>query len=128
MSTPSYKYDSFRDSALHFLCNAGWGNESDGDAPDYGSHFTRISLNWSDVGLNNTEFNSLIEQWENHEEAHGMEYHRFRASLVGHWLVSEDNQGFVHVRGFTREDQAKARFDAFAGHYAQWLDSDGGSQ
>lgn len=118
MTTPSPKYDSFLHSALHYLCNAGWGDESDGDANDYGSSFTRISLNWEDVRLNNTEFTSLIEEWPDFADYPNPG--RLRADLVGHWLVAEDSQGFVHVRQFPTEGAVKWRFDQFAAHYSAW--------
>jgi len=118
--SPSSKYDSFRDSALHFLCNAGWGAESDGDANDYGSHFTRISLILADVNYRNTEFNSLIEQWEHWSELSPMQQETMRLNLTGHWIVAEGSQGFVHVREFPSEAAAKERFDQFAEHYASW--------
>lgn len=120
MASPSRKYDSFRDSALHFLCNADWGNESDGNANAYGVYFTRISLDWNDVWPENTEFESLIEQWDEVTSGAVIINETFLMTLVGHWLVSEDGQGFVHVRGFDTEEQVKARFDAFAQHYAEW--------
>lgn len=116
MTTLSPKYDSFVHSALHWLCNAGWGNESDGDANDYGSHFTRISLDWDDVKPNNTEFTSLIEQWPDYVDIIVPD-EVFRSSLVGHWLVTEDSNGFVHVRSFPTEAAVKWRFDQFAAHY-----------
>lgn len=119
MTAPSPKYDSFVHSALHYLCNAGWGNESDGDANYYGSHFTRITLNWEDVKPANTEFLSLIEEWPDFADAvHPEHPDQFFRQMVGHWLVAEDSNGFVHVRQFATEGALKWRFDQFAAHYA----------
>lgn len=124
MSAPSSKYHSFRDSALHFLCNAGWGMESDGNSPEYGVYFSRISNTWEDVKPTNTEFVSLIEQWGEAEEDPALLTTDFYRSLVGHFLVSEDSQGFVHVRDFPTEDALIARFRAFQEHYASWAGDD----
>lgn len=118
----SHKYDSFQHSALHYLCNADWGNESDGNAPDYGAHFTRITLTWSDVNPRNTEFHSVMDEWPDRADAMARYDHTFWTQLLGHFIVSEDSQGFVHVREFGSEDEAKRRFDQFAEHYAQWCE------
>jgi len=114
------KYAGLRDSLLHWLCNAGWGNESDGNSPEYGSYFTRISLTWDDVRPSNTEFSSLLEEWAREEE-HDLSWDgTIRLNIVGHWIVSEDSNGFVHVLDFPTEPAAKARFRQFAEHYASW--------
>lgn len=119
MATPSPKYDSFRDSALHFLCLSGWGNESAGDTDGYGVYFTRITLGWDDIRPSNGEFNSLIEQWPDYVDSNEAGI-PFRTQLIGHYIVSEDSNGFVHVRELGSEAAVKARFDAFAEHYANW--------
>lgn len=125
MTTLSPKYDSFIHSALHYLCNAGWGNESDGDANDYGSYFTRITLETADVAPQNTEFISLIEEWPDFADAvHPGHPDEFFRQLVGHWLVAEDSQGFVHVRQFDTVYGVKWRFDQFAAHYAAFAGDD----
>lgn len=124
-ASPSSKYDSFEHSALHFLCNAGWGNESDGNAPEYGSYFTRISLGWQDVKPTNTEFTSLLEQWPD-VDGIPVPLDEFRIRLTGHWLVAEDSNGFVHVRRFGTEAALIERFEDFAQHYSAWsVDAEG---
>jgi hypothetical protein len=113
------KYDSFRDSALHFLCQSDWADESFGDVNDYGVYIWRIGNTPENVQLSNTETTSLLEQWPYYEEANGASQ-EFRDSLVGEFIVSENEQGFVHVRKFETEELTLARFEAFRDHYTQW--------
>lgn len=120
----SHKYDSYRDSALHYLTLAGWGNESTGNTDDYGVFLTRIGNTWDDVKPTNTEFQSVIEDWPDYEDAVAL-YPEFFTQLIGHFIVSEDSQGFVHVRHYVHEDEAKERYDQFAEHYAQWAETVG---
>lgn len=117
----SHKYDSYRDSALHFLCNAGWGNESTGNTDGYGVYLTRIGNTWEDVKPSNTEFLSVIEDWPDYEDATAL-YPQFFTQLIGHFIVSEDSQGFVHVRHYVDEAEVKRRYDQFAEHYNEWAE------
>lgn len=113
------KYDSFRDEALHALCLADWANDSAGNCSDYGVYFWRITNEPQDVATNNGEFNSLVEALElEHDSA------ELRQSLIGHFLVSENNQGLVTVRQFTLVSELFRRFEEFSAHYEEWMEAD----
>jgi hypothetical protein len=110
------KYDSFRDEALHALCLADWANESNGDCSDYGVYFWRISNAPQDVATNNPEFNSLVEALELEHDTPEL-----RQSLIGHYLVSENDQGLVTVRQFSIESELVRRFTEFSNHYEEFM-------
>jgi hypothetical protein len=114
------KFDSFRDSALHYLCTSDWANESFGDM-DYGVYIWRISNNLSEVSTDNSEINSVLEEWapmEGYETLHTDS--TFRETLAGHFLVSENDQGMVTVHQFATEAAALARFKDMQAHYEEW--------
>lgn len=95
------KYSSDRDNILHFLVGSGWGNEQFGDIESPVGHVSRISNNWEEVKPINAEFTSLVEdELKNYSIEDGEE---FRKSLVGHFLVVEDSQGFVSVTEYPTE-------------------------
>lgn len=116
------KFDSFRDSALHYLCSGEWGNASFGDVTDYGVYVWRISNSWEEVKPEAMDFTSVIEEWapmEGYETLHADI--AFRQSLVGHFLVSENSQGQVSVRQFPSEAALLARFNDMQAHYEEWV-------
>jgi len=113
------KYDSFRDSALHFMCESEWHSGEFGDQSTYGTYIWRISNTEADVATENGEFNSLLEEWQNVKDADSNS-DEFRESLVGHFIVSENDLGFVYVRKFDTEAQRDARYNDFLTHFIEW--------
>lgn len=116
------KYDSFRDSALHFLCLADWSNESFGDVSDFGVYIWRISNTPEDVQATNTELTSVLEDWDYYEEANGASQ-EFRDELVGHFIVSENDQGLVTVRKYSEVGMLDM-FHKYETHYNEWNNED----
>jgi hypothetical protein len=114
------KYDSFRDSALHYMVSNGYNEGEFGDVNDYGVYIWRITNTDAEVVIENTETTSLLEQWESYEEANGSS-DDFREKLMGHFIISEDSQGFVSVRQFDSYEGMEARFEAFRDHYNEWV-------
>jgi hypothetical protein len=113
------KFDSFRDSALHFLCTQDWGNDSFGDVTDYGVYIWRISLDAMEVSQTNTEFNSVIELLV---ESEGFPFtQELRDSLVGHFMVSENEQGLVTVKQYTLESELIRHFEQMRDHYDEFM-------
>lgn len=117
------KYSSYRDSALHFLCSSEWGNDSFGDSNDYGAFIWRISNSLPEVHVLNTEINSVLEDWEDANPDCIYTREELRAQLVGHFLVSENSTGSVHVQEFNSEHAVTERFNAMQEHYNNWADS-----
>jgi hypothetical protein len=120
------KFDSYRDSALHFLCSGEWGNESFGDVSTYGVYIWRISNNLQEVHTLNTEINSVLEDWEeSNPEMLGVlecSLEEFRKTLVGHFLVSENEQGSVTVREFPTEERLIQQFEAMREHFDEFME------
>lgn len=114
------KFDSFRDSALHYLCRAEWCNESFGDVTTYGVFIDRISNEYADVQELNTEVSSLLEEWFT-ENGVSPSDREFRYSLVGHFLVSENDQGQVTVKEFKLESELIRHFNQMRDHYDEWM-------
>jgi len=113
------KFDSYRDSALHFLCTSDWANESFGNVQDYGVYIWRISNSVNDVQKENMEFASVIEDWftANPECA---DHKALRRSLLGHFMVSENEQGLVTVKQYTLESELIRHFNQMQEHFNQW--------
>lgn len=113
------KFDSPRDDLFWFMTLEGWATDTDGSV-EFGRWFGKLSNTAEDVSVDNGEFNSLVDQWEPDavENYHSKE---FRASLVGHFLVSEDGQGFVTVTEFDTELERDAVYNQWSGEYSEWL-------
>jgi hypothetical protein len=113
------KYDSDRDNILHFMCEAGWANESFGDVEAPTGYVWRITNAPADVQQSNTEITSLIED---QLAAYGIEDSpEFRSSLVGNFLVYEDSSGFVSVLKAPSEHALVVQFNATRERYEAWL-------
>lgn len=112
------KFDSYRDSALHYLCSVDWGNESFGDVSTYGVYLWRISNSVNDVHKENKEFASVLEEWvkENPEA----DEKTVRRSLLGHFLVSENSQGQVTVKEFKLESELIRHFNSMKAHFEEF--------
>lgn len=118
------KFDNDRDSALHFLCSAEWSNDSTGDVSTMGKYVWRISNAINDVHPNNTEFQSVIDEWLESEEVQDTK--EFRRSLVGHFLVQEFDNGRVLVLEYETEELLIRAFNYFKNEYESvWLEDDG---
>jgi hypothetical protein len=119
------KYDSDRDNILHFMCEAGWANESFGDVESPTGYVWRITNRPADVHIPNTEVTSLIQD---QLEAYGIQDSpEFRDSLVGSFLVWEDSNGLVGVHQYTGQDaesQLVTEFEAIQELFYEWDSQD----
>lgn len=116
------KYSSDRDNILHFLCSSDWANQSFGDVEAPTGYIYRISNEAADVQLSNTEITSLIEDQLQAYDIDDTE--EFRASLVGHFLVAEDSNGFVSVTEYPTEELLLQAYSSLEDIYGQWADQD----
>lgn len=117
------KFDSTRDDLFWYMTLEGWATDTDGSV-EFGRWFGKLSNTTEDVSVNNGEFNSLVAQWAPQDSPDAeASYHseEFRASLVGHFLVSEDSKGFVTVNQFKTELERDAQYNQWSGEYADWL-------
>ncbi|UOK18420.1 hypothetical protein SEA_BRUHMOMENT_104 [Arthrobacter phage BruhMoment] len=112
------KYSSDRDNILHFMCNNGWANDTFGDVEAPTGFVYRITNNTADVQYINSEITSLIED---QLALYGIEdTPEFRATLEGHFLVTEDSSGFVTVTPFEAEADLKNMFTDLRDEYEAW--------
>lgn len=116
------KYDSNRDDALHFLCTSGWANSSFGDVAAPTGYTWRITNAPVDVAEVNTEFGSLMEDWD------GELTQDVRDAIVGHFLVVEDSNGLVHVWCYQSENELIATFSAREISFDAWATEEGESE
>ena len=112
------KYHSDRDNILHFLCTSGWANTSTGDVEAPTGYFYQISNTPADVQLANTEITSVIEDQLAAYDIEDTE--EFRSSLVGHYLIVENSQGFVGVTQYGDVDSLLRDYHTLAVAYDEW--------
>ena len=116
------KYSTDRDNVIHYLCMGGWANESFGDVESPTGYVYRISNTFGDVNPDNTEFSSMIDdQVTAYDIADNLE---FRKSLVGHFLVTEDSNGFVSVLEFETERELLSVYSDLEQEFSDWDSQD----
>lgn len=113
------KFDTDRDSALHFLCINSWGADETGHVESPVGYVWRISNEWEDVKPQNTEFTSALDEWFE-EQGDVEDSEEFRRSLVGHFLLIENDQGFVSVVQYSTESNMLFVFDEFRAVFEAW--------
>lgn len=117
--TPLGKFDCARDDILHYLCTSDWANDSFGNVGDYGSYVWKISNTPEEVSLNNGEFTSLMGDWflSNPEVTDSPE---LRSELVGHFIVTTTDSGFVYVEAFDLEQVRDLTYSKAEEAYGEW--------
>lgn len=122
---PLSKFSCARDDALHFLCTNDWANDSFGNVGDYGSYLWKISNKPEDVQQENGEFNSIFSEWleMNPEVTDSAE---LRSELVGHFIVTTTDSGFVYVSAYDTEEALEVAYSSAEEAYAEWSDEEYG--
>lgn len=113
-STPEYistKYSSPRDEVLHHLSLEGWANQSSGDTASTTGYFARIS---------NSEA-ELQELTTNFEEAMQSAGLVDPSALIGHYLLVETDDGFVHAGDYKSEEEVIADYQKLEAAYEGWV-------
>jgi len=120
---PVGKFTSARDDILHFLCATEWSNGSFGDVEAPTGYVWRISNDPADVHIPNTEITSVLEEWftDNPEVTDSP---ALRAELVGHFLVTEDSQGFVSVLQCPSKTSLVSEYVYLENRYNEWAGSE----
>ena len=113
------KFNSLRDSALHYLCSNGWSTGEFGDTEAYGGYFWKTTNVWEEVQPENGEFNSVMEDWfaANPE---WQDIPSFRADLVGHFVVMEVSSGQVTVVPFDSQEAMERDFNRLGDLFTKW--------
>jgi len=117
------KYSSARDDLLHYLSVNGWANDSDGNVEAPTGYFWEIANGPADVHSSNTEFNSLIEEWlqQNPEVTDSEE---LRSELVGEFILTENNQGFISVYKCSNALELNVRMLSLTQEFFEWETSE----
>lgn len=115
------KFSSARDSILSYLTSVGWANDSDGSVEAPTGWFAKISNDPADVHVPNTEITSVLADWfeQNPEVVDSPE---LRKELEGHFLVRENEQGFVYVEEFKWAANRDAAYNRLEREYSEWLE------
>lgn len=116
------KYSTDRDNILHFMATSDWANDSFGNVEAPTGYVWKMSNDWEDVHVANTEFNSLIEsQMVSYDIEDTPE---FRNSLAGHFLLKEDSNGFVFVFEFETEAERDRIYSDLETEFSEWDSQD----
>jgi len=118
------KYSSARDSILHFLCAAEWSNDSFGDVEAPTGYVWRISNDPEDIFDvfkfgNPMEIDSVLDEWFT-DNSEVTDSPALRAELVGHFLVTEDSQGFIGVTSYPSEALLMQAYESLEGIFSGW--------
>lgn len=98
------------EAVLQAMVAGAWANESDGDVEAPTGYFARISNSEAELAEVEQAFSDVIE-------AYGMEDTR---ELVGHFLVVQNDQGFVYITSYENPIELTRDYQALQDAYAQW--------
>lgn len=106
------------EAVLQAMVTEGWANESDGMVDSPTGHFARISNSETEVlgwpGGISTVFAEVIATYEMDDER----------ELIGHFLVQENDQGFVTVTSFTNPVDLTRAYEELQNAFALWDESE----
>jgi hypothetical protein len=104
------------EAVLQAMISGGWANESDGSVGAPTGHFARVSNSREEVeGIPG----GVIETFEDVINTYGLEDMDL---LIGHFLVVEDSQGFVHVTEYDSEVELTRAFQELQDAYSLWAE------
>lgn len=101
------------EAVLQAMVTGGWANESDGHVDSPQGHFARISNSDAEVHGMGGVADTFADDIVLYEMASIDE-------LIGHFLVREDSQGFVHVTEYDNPIDLTRDFHALQDEYALW--------
>ena len=98
------------EAVLQAMVTGGWANESDGNVEAPTGHFARVSNSAAELAEVVAAFDDVIT-------AYGMDD---TSELVGHFLITEDSQGFVFITAYDNPIALTRDFQALQDAYALW--------
>lgn len=107
---PRGKFGNHVDEALYEMSLEGWGNESSGDVEAPTGWFARISITAE-------ELDEVVQAFEERLAEIGLDGN---SSLIGHWLLREDDQGFVEAEEFDSEGELQSAYAELDQAYGLW--------
>lgn len=111
----SGKFDSPRDAVLHAMATQGWCNESSGEVDSPTHWFARVSNE-------RAELVEIEQAFSDDVYLVGVEFDW--DAIIGHYLVTEDSQGFAYVTQYDNEADLIAAFRALDATYSEWIGDD----
>jgi hypothetical protein len=106
------KYNSARDEALHIMAVQGWANDSAGDVESTTGFFSKISID-------DAELPEITEAFEQELIEAGVTDTR---TLIGHFMVLEDNYGNVNVDTYTEQWKLDQDFESYKNEWIIWAE------
>jgi hypothetical protein len=103
------------EAVLQAMISEGWANESDGNVDSPTGHFARVSNSES-------ELPEVVDAFEDVITTYGMDDTR---ELIGHFLVVEDSQGFVHISAYDNPIDLTRDFQELQDAFAKWDEDNG---
>lgn len=98
------------EAVLQAMVSGGWATDSDGDVDSPQGAFARVTNEEAELAEVVAAFQDTINTYE-------MEDTR---ELIGHFLVVEDSQGFVHVTRYDNPIALTRDFQQLQDAYAEW--------
>lgn len=106
------KFDSDRDEILWTMTLEGWANESDGNVECPTGYFCLVTNEPAEIPEIAQAFSDVIpEDFDT-------------AELVGNFIVTEDDRGFVSVIEYPGPDSARKAYDMMSAEYSRWAGDD----
>ena len=101
------KFDSPRDEVLHEMSLEGWSNCSDGNTDAHTGYFSAITITEAELAEITQAFETEI----------GYAGLVDPSELVGHWLLIDDQNGYVHVRDYETHERLMYDFKRLQEQY-----------
>lgn len=106
------KYNSPRDAILDLIVNDGMADEQDGHEQASTGHFARLSIHASEIqDLVQMHGEAMVQEGLTDTELH---------TLVGHFIIRTDEQGFVQVAKFDTKEELMKRYRLLEQQYLRW--------
>lgn len=102
-----------RDAVLYAMSLEGWAQQSDGDVAASTGFFARISNEAA-------EMPSIVDAFGDEMIREGLHDEQAMRTLIGHFLLVEDEQGFVRVTQFETEAAVKKLYSMLEKRYVRW--------
>jgi len=103
------KFDSARDELFYVMTLEGWANESSGSVECPTGFFARISNSQAEIAEIRQAFTEESRAVSDNE-------------IIGHFLCTENDQGFWYVEEFDTESELLAAYNRLDATYSDWLE------
>lgn len=98
------------EAVLQAMVNTGWANESGGSVDAPTGHYARVTVE-------ERELDEVVNAFNTEMRIYGLEDEN---ELIGHWLVVEDSQGFIHITTYDNPIHLTRDYLALDDAFALW--------